>query len=107
MNSKRKTLLTTLIVALLVLTLSLFAACNGDDGTSTDNETTTEVEATEGLLISNSDFKVDTNASYDSYPLSPKGWTGASMYSSGSFPVDVIAGAVNLGQTAYDKNKSA
>ena len=109
MNKKTKLFLTVLLVFMLVVTLALFVACNKDKGQDEEEETTTEtVEATEGLLIDNSDFKVSSTASgaYSKYPDSPKSWAGSSMYSSGKFPTDVVAGAINLADANYTKYQS-
>ena len=83
----------------MVLTLCLLVACGSNSGSGEDEKEDTEtVEATEGLLISNSDFKVSSssNGAYSTYPSGTKGWTGASMYSSGKFPTGVIAGVISI-----------
>ena len=110
MTKKTKLFLTVLLVFMLVVTLALFVACNKDGDESQEEETTSEtVEATEGLLIDNSDFKQSSVASgvYSKYPMTPASWTGATMYSSGSYPKDVIAGTVNLAEDNYTKYQSS
>ena len=109
MNKKTKLFLTVLLVFMLVVTLALFVACNKDNSQDEKKDTPTEtVEATEGLLIGNSDFKVSSSASgaYSKYPDSAKSWAGSSMYSSGKFPTDVIAGVINLEEANYTKYES-
>ena len=109
MNKKTKLFLTVLLVFMLVVTLALFVACNKDNSQDEKEDTPTEtVEATEGLLIGNSDFKVSSSATgtYSKYPDSAKSWAGSSMYSSGKFPTDVIAGVINLADANYTKYQS-
>lgn len=109
MNKKTKLFLTVLLVFMLVVTLALFVACNKDNSQDEKEDTPTEtVEATEGLLIGNSDFKVSSSATgaYSKYPDSAKSWAGSSMYSSGKFPIDVIAGVINLADANYTKYQS-
>ena len=107
MKKNRKFLLTVLIVSLLVLTICLLAACNNSTDEEKHDEETETVEPTEGLLISNSDFKVSStsNGEYTSYPYGAKNWTGASMYSSGKFPTGVIAGVISIDESKYNDNK--
>ena len=101
MKKNRKFLLTVLIVSLLVLTLCLLVACNNSSDEEKHDEEAETVEPTEGLLISNSDFKVSStsNGEYTSYPYGTKNWTGASMYSSGKFPTGVIAGVISIDES--------
>ena len=107
MKKNRKFLLTVLIVSLLVLTLCLLVACNNSSDEEKHDEEAETVEPTEGLLISNSDFKVSStsNGEYTSYPYGTKNWTGASMYSSGKFPTGVIAGVISIDESKYNDNK--
>lgn len=106
MKKKRLTLLALMTALLMVLSLTLFVACNNAEAPAATPEEETKIEATEGLLISNSDFKVvDTSSS--TYPLSITDWKGASMYSSGSYPKGVIAGAISLEEALYSANASA
>lgn len=106
MKKKRLTLLALMTALLMVLSLTLFVACNNSETPTDDTQEETKIEATEGLLISNSDFKV-VDTSSTTYPLSVTSWTGASMYSSGSYPKGVIAGAISLEQALYSANASA
>lgn len=102
MNKKKFVVLALLMVAVIALSSCMLVACNDD---KTEDNTTTTIKATEGLLISNSDFKVvDTKVT--SYPRTISSWTGAKMYSSGNFRDDVIAGAISLDKALYDANKS-
>ncbi len=99
MNKKRLTALAIMMIVMMVLTIGLLAACNKGDDTS--NETVT-VDPTEGLVIPNSDFKVlgtDTTA----YPRSISNWSGAKMYSTSTFPGDVIAGGISLEEALYNE----
>lgn len=102
MNKKKFLVLALLMIAVIALTSCMLVACNTDE--DTDSDTTETIEATEGLLISNGDFKVVGSTS--SYPSSITSWTGAKMYSSGNYKSDVTSGAINLDKTVYDKNKS-
>lgn len=103
MNKKKFVVLALLMIAIIALSSCMLVACN-DDSTDT-NDTPVKIEATEGLLISNGDFKViDTAAT--AYPRTITSWTGAKMYSSGNFRDDVIAGAISLDKALYDANKS-
>lgn len=92
---------------LMVLSLTLLVACNNAETPADNTDEEVKIEATEGLLISNSDFKVVDTSSDATYPLSITSWTGASMYSSGSYPKGVIAGAISLEQALYTANASA
>ncbi len=102
MNKKKFVVLTLLLVVIFTLTTCLLVACDTDVDDDVNQET---VEATEGLLISNGDFKV-VDTSDDAYPRRITSWTGAKMYSSGDFRDDVIAGAINLDETSYAANKA-
>lgn len=103
MNKKKFVVLALLMIAVIALSSCMLVACNNDN--DDDSDTTTTITATEGLLISNSDFKVvDTKVT--SYPRTVSSWTGAKMYSSGNFKDDVIAGAISLDKALYDANKS-
>lgn len=102
MNRKRLTILALLMVAVMLLSLTMLVACNNDDAPPANTETP---EATEGLLITNGDFKLVGSGS-TSYPRSITNWTGSKMYSSGSYEDDVIAGAINLARDVYNSNKS-
>lgn len=103
MNKKKFAVLALLMIVILTLTSCLLVACNPGEN-SDDNETTT-IEATKGLLINNSDFKV-VDTSVKTYPRSVTSWTGAKMYSSSTFRDDVIAGIINLEEAVYNANKS-
>ncbi len=104
MNKKKFAVLALLMIALVVLTSAMFVACNKDDG-NTDSDTTETIKATEGLLISNGDFKV-VDTSVKTYPRTITSWTGGKTYSSGNYKDDVTAGAISLDKTLYDANKS-
>ena len=104
MNKKRLTVLALMMALLMVLSLLMLVACD-KDVTDTDDETKTTISATEGLLITNGDFKV-TKSSDKTYPLSPENWSGAAMFSSGSYPKGVIAGVIGLEEALYNENKS-
>lgn len=106
MNKKKQTLLALMMALLMVLSVAMLVACDKNVAPSTEDETKDTVTATEGLLISNSDFKSLVTGEGRSYPLAINSWTGASMYSSGSFPVGVIAGAISLEEALYNENKS-
>jgi len=102
MNKKKFAVLALLMIVIVALTSCLLAACNQDNP---DDSKKDPIKATEGLLISNSDFKViDTSVS--TYPRSVTSWTGAKQYSSGSFNDDVTAGVISLEAAFYNANKS-
>ncbi len=105
MNKKKFTFIALIVVVIFSLSLCLLAACNNDDSSSSDDSNSTStIEATEGLLISNGDFKVTGSTS--TYPSAATDWSGAKMYSSGSYDDDVVAGVVSLDKSKYDSNKS-
>lgn len=107
MKKKRLTLLALMMALLMVLSMATLVACNKADSSSDDDTTAdTTIEATEGLLISNSDFKVVNTASTAKYPLSITGWTGATSYSSGTYNTGVIAGAISLEEALYSANRT-
>lgn len=99
---KRKKLSILVLIMILVIAFSavMFAACDNSSGSDGTDE---EIEATEGLLIGNSDFKV-IGTSGD-YPRSITSWSGAKIYSSSTIPGDVIAGAVSLEEAIYAVNR--
>lgn len=101
MNKKRLTILALITAILMLFSAMLFVACN-DDNDDDDNKTT--IEATEGLLISNGDFKVISQTT-ETYPRSITSWTGAKMYSSKTYPDDVVAGAISIDNAMYAANK--
>ena len=103
MNKKRLTVLALMMALLMVLSLCLFVACN--EAEDPDEDTTVTVEPTKGLLISNGDFKV-TKQSDKTFPLTPDSWSGAAMYSSGSYPKGVIAGVISLEEAIYNEHKA-
>lgn len=105
MNKKKFVVLALLLVAVIALTSCMLVACNDDNDTNNSTQTTT-IDATEGLLINNGDFKV-VDTKVNTYPRSITSWTGSKMYSSGSFRDDVIAGAISLDKALYDANKSS
>ncbi len=102
MNKKKFVILALLMIAVISLTSCMLVACNKDVPA---DDTTDKIEATEGLLISNSDFKVVGEG--DKYPLTINSWTGAKMYSTSTFRDDIIAGAIHLDKSSYDANKSS
>ena len=104
MNKKRLTVLALMMALLMVLSLIMLVACDKDVEDPTD-DTTVTVKPTEGLLISNGDFKV-TKTTDTTYPLSPDSWSGAAMYSSGSYPKGVIAGVIGLEEALYNEHKA-
>ncbi len=103
MNKKKFVVLALMMIAVIALSSCMFVACN-DDNTETP-DSTTKIEETEGLLVKNGDFKV-VDTTVTSYPRSVTSWTGAKMYSSGSYKDDVTAGAISLDKALYDANKS-
>ncbi|MBR5173873.1 MAG: hypothetical protein IKW16_02870, partial [Clostridia bacterium] len=104
MNKKRLTVLALMMALLMVLSLCMFVACN-NGAEDPDDDTTVTVKPTEGLLISNGDFKV-TKESDKTFPLTPDSWSGAAMYSSGSYPKGVIAGVISLEEALYNEHKA-
>lgn len=103
MNKKKFVILALLMICVIALSAGMLVACNDGGVDNADNNTS--IEATEGLLIKNSDFKVV--GSGDKYPLSITSWTGAKQYSINTFRDDVIAGAINLDAQKYSKNQSS
>ncbi len=106
MNKKRLTVLALMMALLMVLSLVMLVACDKAPDQVVDDETSVKIEPTAGLLIGNSDFKVTKNTS-KAYPLVAESWTGAAMYSSGSYPKGVIAGVISLEEALYTANMSA
>ncbi len=109
MNKKKFLVLAILMVALIVLSSALFVACNkkgADTSSDTPSEESKTIEPTEGLLISNSDFKV-VSTSADSYPRTITDWTGAKSYPSATYPSTVVAGAISLEEALYAANASS
>ena len=100
MKRKKLSILIFFMILVIVSVSAALVACND----STTDETTETVEATEGLLISNSDFKVIGTTG--SYPHTITDWTGGKLYSSSSVPGDVIAGAVSLEQALYTADRA-
>ena len=102
MKRKKLSILILFMILVIVSVSTAFVACN--DNTSSD-QTAEALEPTEGLLISNSDFKViGTTGSYPHTTITD--WTGGKLYSSSSVPGDVIAGAVSLEETLYAADRS-
>ena len=104
MNKKRLTVLALMMALLMVLSAFMLVACD-KDVTDPDDDTTVTVKPTEGLLINNGDFKV-TKTSDKTFPLTPESWSGAAMYSSGSYPKGVIAGVIGLEESLYNEHKA-
>ena len=90
MKRKKFSILILFLILTVVFVSAAFVACNN----TTEEETAEALEPTEGLLISNSDFKVIGTSG--SYPHTVTDWTGGKLYSSSSVPGDVIAGAISL-----------
>ena len=103
MNKKKFTVLALLMIVVLTLSSCLLFACNPDS--SSDGDDDAKIEATEGLLINNGDFKV-VDTSVKTYPRAVTGWTGAKMYSNSSFRDDVTAGVISMNKNSYNANKS-
>ncbi len=99
MKRKRISILIMLLILAIAFSAAVFAACN-DPSSPSDTE---EIEATEGLLISNSDFKVIGTSG--SYPRTVTDWSGGKIYSSSSVPGDVIAGAISLEEALYSADR--
>jgi len=104
MNKKKSLVLILFMVVVLTLTTCMLVACNSANEAQEEKTETVDIEATENLTISNSDFKVVS--SLTKYPATITDWTGSKLYSSGSYPDDVIAGAINLTKETYDANKA-
>jgi hypothetical protein len=104
MNKKRLTVLALMMALLMVLSIVMLVACNKGAQENVGDETTVTIEPTKGLLISNGDFKVTKGN--NNYPMGADGWTGAAMYSSGSYPKGVIAGVVSLEEALYTASMS-
>lgn len=102
MNKKKLVVLTLLVTVMFTLASCMLVACNPNTDDGTDD---TKLTATEGLLLSNGDFKV-VDTTVKTYPRTITGWSGAKMYNGGSYRDDVIAGAVNLSKNLYDANKA-
>ena len=98
MNKKKFSVIALVLLVVMAISALVLAACNPDD---TPADTSSDTEATEGLLISNSDFKV-IGTSGD-FPRSVTSWSGARLYSSSAVHEDVIAGAVNLSSATYEQ----
>ena len=108
MNKKKLAFLAIMMILIIALSSALFVACDKNKGGTTpadEEEQSETIEPTEGLLISNSDFKVLGTA--DEYPLTITDWTGAKAYSSGSYPDGVVAGGISLDPEVYAANRSA
>ena len=99
MKRKRISILIMLLILAIAFSAAVFAACN-DPSSPSDTE---EIEATEGLLISNSDFKVIGTSG--SYPRTVTDWSGGKIYSSSTVPGDVIAGAISLEEALYSADR--
>ncbi len=102
MNKKKTVVLALLLVVIVALTSCLLYACNPTNAP----EEPEEIEATEGLLIQNGDFKMTDQDAKD-YPRSADNWSGSKMYSSSSFRDDVISGVISLDSALYAANKEA
>lgn len=100
MNKKRLSILALILCLVVAFTATMLVACNPDGSGDGDSSA---IEATEGLLISNSDFKVISTSG--DWPRSITGWTGGKHYSSSTIPGDIIGGAVSLEQAIYEANR--
>lgn len=99
MKRKKLSILVLLLIVVVAFSAVLFAACDN----SSSDDTAEAIEATEGLLIGNSDFKV-IGTSGD-YPRSITDWSGAKIYSSSTVPGDVTSGAISLEEALYAANR--
>lgn len=99
MNRKRLSILALIMCLVIVFTATVLVACNK----AQDDTTADALEPTDGLLISNSDFKVI--GTDGDWPRTINDWTGGKLYSSSSIPGSVIAGAVSLDQAIYEANR--
>lgn len=100
MKRKKFSILILFLILTVVFVSAAFVACNN----TTEEETVEALEPTEGLLISNSDFKaIGTSGSY---PHTITDWTGGKLYSSSSVPGDVIAGAISLEEALYAADRA-
>lgn len=100
---KKLSLLALILCLVIAFTAVALVACNPDKTSDSGSDTT--IEATKGLLISNSDFKVVSTSG--NWPRTITGWSGAKNYSSSTIPGGIIGGAVSLDPTTYNDNKSA
>lgn len=101
MNKKKLSIIALIMCLVVVFLAAVLTACDPDN----DNDGTTEAaDPTEGLLISNSDFKVIGTSG--NFPRTINSWTGAKLYSSSSVHGDVIAGAVNMAAATYEQYRS-
>ena len=101
MNRKKRLSILALVLCLVVaFTATLLVAC---DDNKNDDSSKTEITATEGLLISNSDFKVISTSG--NYPRTITDWTGAKLHSSSNLANDIVAGAISLDKALYDANR--
>ena len=99
MKRKRFSILILFMILAIAFSAAALSACN--DNTSGEDDAT--IEATEGLLISNSDFKVIGTTG--DYPHTVTDWTGAKLYSSSTVPGDVTSGAVSLEEALYSASR--
>ena len=100
MKRKRISILVLFLILAVAFSAAVFSACNDNTTPVTEGET---IEATEGLLISNSDFKVIGTGG--DYPHTVTDWTGAKLYSSSTVPGDVISGAISLDEALYSAGR--
>ena len=100
MKRKKFSILILFLILTVVFVSAAFVACNN----TTEEDTAEALEPTEGLLISNSDFKVIGTSG--SYPHTITDWTGGKLYSSSSVPGDVIAGAISLEEALYAADRA-
>lgn len=101
MNKKKLSIIALIMCLVVVFLAAVLTACDPDN----NNDGTTEAaDPTEGLLISNSDFKVIGTSG--NFPRTINSWTGAKLYSSSSVHGDVIAGAVNMAAATYEQYRS-
>lgn len=68
MNKKRLTVLALMMALMMVLSIVMLVACDKEVTDNISDSTDVKIDPTEGLLISNGDFKV-TKSSDTTYPL--------------------------------------
>lgn len=100
-----KKLLLVLLIAVLAMSISLFAvACNKTDPVdeNPEQETENDEETEETPLIVNGDFETATGTTY---PKTPSSWSGSAGSGALTGADNLIYGVINLGES-YDTRKS-
>ena len=106
MNKKKFVFLAIMMVLVIAFSSMLFIACDKKNNETPSEDSTPEqetIEPTEGLIISNGDFKV-VGTDKEDYPRSINDWSGAKSYTSGDYPSGVTAGAISLDDALYTAN---